>query len=443
MLTYTVRPELEHFDTNTGRWFVTHPEELIATFFLPLPEPLNIPNDCPIRTFLVINRPESQRLATAESTITWFIEPYEPPQNQSGTPEPTTFAINLSNKHLLSSSLMFHTVVGDVAAHNGLDVALMVAAEASRPGITPSEIAALSIVDYKRSMPSAPLYAGIGRVTVVEAAVPLRIVGNIDGLKGVDIGLADLASRAPQFPSDWNPLLLNSITPPTSDQISQRINDALDTALDDIQSIARSYYLITKQPIQLLTRERLPITVPTSIRQYQAFAQKKQGNDVHHFHPIFRVHANLWPVLSTPKPDQTTPQLLHAARYQANGQAFSGGLELQRRARVALHREGDTQLAALLAGVCAETLFDELLLHLQWEDAHTPEAAAAVWTTYGGLDRRVRTLYAPLLGRSWDMTGAGAGGAWAKDTAEVRHRVAHSGYTPTRAEAAKPGCAVI
>ena len=147
---------------------------------------------------------------------------------------------------------------------------------------------------------------------------------------------------------------------------------------------------------------------------------------------------NLWGVLRPSDLGRDDLGRVSLARSRIDGNAaFAAHLDLFREADVAFRRNGDTRLASLLFGLAAESLFDDLLLHLQWEQKLTPEEASALWAE--GLDTRVKKMYAERLGGDWGLGGKGAIGSWSRDVAELRHRVAHGGYEPSREEAEASG----
>ncbi len=56
-------------DTDQGSWLIVHLEELICTFFLPLPEPLGFPPDQVLQTFLRMTTNTIELLKTSPVPI--------------------------------------------------------------------------------------------------------------------------------------------------------------------------------------------------------------------------------------------------------------------------------------------------------------------------------------------------------------------------------------
>src|SRR5699024_10702366 len=92
-----------------------------------------------------------------------------------------------------------------------------------------------------------------------------------------------------------------------------------------------------------------------------------------------------------------------------------------------------TRIAAMLTGIAAETLLDELLLSLMWEERITPEKAAERWG--GTITSRVKKEFQNRLGGRWNLKSAGEVKNWGNDIAYLRNRVAHSAYVPSFEEA--------
>lgn len=103
-------------------------------------------------------------------------------------------------------------------------------------------------------------------------------------------------------------------------------------------------------------------------------------------------------------------------------------------ARLALENAGDYQNCIVQCQIAIEVLFDTLLQLLLWEEGVAPRDAANELYREG-LEKRVRSQFPPRLGGDWNSKGRGVVARWAQQVAQLRHRVVHTGYRPTRDEA--------
>lgn len=102
-----------------------------------------------------------------------------------------------------------------------------------------------------------------------------------------------------------------------------------------------------------------------------------------------------------------------------------------RRAHEVLGEEGQ---AVILANTSIEVMLDVILALLMWEGGLDVQEAAPAFEE-GKVLRRVTRELAPRLGGDWS-TDRGIVGAWFRSAYRLRHRVVHSGYSPSPSEAA-------
>ncbi|MBT3155531.1 hypothetical protein HTV45_32625 [Streptomyces sp. CHD11] len=103
-------------------------------------------------------------------------------------------------------------------------------------------------------------------------------------------------------------------------------------------------------------------------------------------------------------------------------------------ARRALNVEGQYGAAVTLSNTASEVLLDSLLASLMWESGKESAAVADVFAE-GRLAKRVKSQFSELLGGVWVLDGTGPVAEWFHKCYRVRHRVVHSGYSPSRLEA--------
>lgn len=257
-------------------------------------------------------------------------------------------------------------------------------------------------------------------VTVAECAVPLQIVTQIPC--HMDHGMPDSIPTAGQPRKAWEWRFDNEAS---EQELQLRRTQALDRSVEAIRRLQRSYHAWCRAPIRLATLERLNFAIPvvlcTRADQGHTTPERLRSLQVTRFHPD-----------TLPRIDPLPTSALYPSANHSYG-PFSTHLDLHREARVALQRDGDTRLSALLSGICAETLLDEMILHLMWEDGRTPEFAAQEWAD--GLTTRVSRELPKRLGGPWDLTKGNPAAAWSRHVAGLRNRVAHTGYQPTPDEA--------
>jgi hypothetical protein len=426
-----------HDELDQGQWLIIQPREIVATFFLALPEPLAFPQGRASQTLLPIGVRQLEILLSSE--LSFGLRRLDEKAPASGDPQssqsqsshvryPVDLRVmrNLSNKAILSSSALPYQVTAGPWSR-AYQASMFVQSVASE-GMVDRSIQ-LSLLKHPPQIPQelANIAAeqGIGEVTVIEIAVHLRLLGRLPPLP--DLMQKPMEGPTAGYTPDVWPYVVSEDEDVPLEVVSERLQRALDVAIDDIRSIQKAYHAITRHPINLLTRERLPSHVPFTLRRLEDIGfpgRSTQG--------LLEANRNLWALLRPPSLTGTQLESLSYARVQVEKGAFSAYLDLDREADVSFRRQGDYRLAALLAGVASESLLDDLLMHLMWEEAMTPEEAAGQWTE--GLDGRVKRLYASRIGGRWDLSGSSPIAEWSKKVAELRNRVVHGAYVPTFAE---------
>lgn len=431
-------------DTDDGQWKIVHPGELIATFVLPLPDPIALQDGTVLPTYRRMER------ATVQVLEPWLNELWlqaldgsamVPCSMMGHSRGNESAAVNWSNKCGLVTSIQFHQTSSDARLRLGLEPAMRLAEVISGPRLTTEEKAnaldKLSVGSYLET--SGLREMGLGAVTVAECYVGLRIIADLPKLEspltqGIPpeppFGPLEADRVYPHETAMWQWRLFPSGSAPDSELVERRMRNALEIVLTELRSIQRAVQALRRTPTMITTLERLPFVVPVVLRLAGDI-----GDDAKP--PLAVLLAtrpdNIAPLLP---PDSLTDQgmrALNKARQRVHGGAFAAHLDVHREAHIALDRLGDHRLAALLFGIAAESLFDELILHLMWEEGLTPEHVAQNWVD--GLDSRVRRELPNRLGGPWDLTRRDPIGAWAQDVASLRHRVAHAAYTPTEEEA--------
>ena len=218
--------------------------------------------------------------------------------------------------------------------------------------------------------------------------------------------------------------------------------DPLNRCLRLIDDCVRAYRLAAEAPYGRLRYECLTL----SALAYRGFAPlvKDAGLDgisVNLDQAIWgQEHLILLDHLNTPDPP-LGPTLHGAleerfARYMADIRSdspFVGWLEHLAEARIALHLRGEYGAAVVLAHTASEVLVDALLSVMLWEEGADPTTAALSFRD----DRAVKRIMANFpsrLGGSWNLSGDGPVARWYRGSAQLRNRIVHAGYSPSRVE---------
>ncbi|WP_146044444.1 hypothetical protein [Amycolatopsis sp. BJA-103] len=428
-----------------GVWLVSNERQIIATFYLPLPEPLALASGTQIPTYLRFYRDSIEILNNANIDLLFQSLEISPGMAILETAEQRRLhrsshgRENWSNKAWLSSSILIHQVASDLIARTGLD-AVAAAAEATSSGKFNIDEVELSTIRPLSSELRAHLAdaakIGVGTITVAEIAVPTRIIGGQLEFENMVSSEPHIhGSEDPNTQSDtWDFIDGRSISA-QDPKLAHRLYSALAVAVKDLRDLQKAYHAVMRAPISLVARERLPQVLPVILRQHQDI-----GNPTNSTKTLIEVNRNLWPLILPPLMKEEKLKSLNHARSKVNSGAFSAYLDLHREADAALYRQGDTRLGSLLWALSAESLLDELLLHSKWEEKMTPEEAANSWIN--GLDTRIKREYSSRFGGSWDTSKPGPIRAWSTRVADLRNRIVHGAYIPTALEAQLAGEAV-
>lgn len=422
----------------SGPWVVAHPDELVGSFLIQLPDRLDLPDGATLPTL------EALTPATLGPLAPWTDNLFAYSAD-GGTLVPLTTIVgdgkltNYSNVVLQTVSMQIHQVTSDAALRFQLEPSMRLAHTiGGKPRTLDAEQQRLA---HPLPVPD-DVWAEVAattadRITLVECAVGLRLVGappaSDDLRPRIDaeptlLGPAEYEHVHPGLPSAWRWHFVELIDPAI---LQRRLDEALDYCLAELRLLQRSLHAHRRVPLQLVTTELLPALVPVVLCPLGWIGKPDPPLQTHFV--VVRPAADTLPPPRAYSPwdledlTRVRGDLLHAP--------FTVHLDLHREACVAIQRQGNARLGALLAGMAAESLLDELLLHLMWEERRTPEGAAAQWRD--GLVTRVDKEIAPRLGGPWDLTGSSPPGHWFQRVADLRNRVAHTGYTPDMDEASE------
>jgi hypothetical protein len=237
--------------------------------------------------------------------------------------------------------------------------------------------------------------------------------------------------RGPQFASYRT--VVEAVTPfrwgPDKDKSQDELTAAFDRCESNLAELVDAYRSYKHSYIQPLRRELLPLAVPFVTRDIL----REDSWDEHISY--FLLHLSL-PVGEELLDLSQMQKVLLTHTLRMRGNPFVTYSLRSTEASSALSRYGNAADAVIRAQMSFEVLIDGLLACMLWEEGVDPIDAAQRFFVEG-LTKRVRTHYAPRLGGNWSTEGGGPMAQWSENVHQLRGRVVHANYVPTRVEAGR------
>lgn len=222
-----------------------------------------------------------------------------------------------------------------------------------------------------------------------------------------------------------------------ADRNDEAIDGALDEAVEFVADVQRAYCALSTDPVPIMTRARLPLIVPYSVRTGIPGVHPNDwpdGPELDFVMPRPPRRSEHKPAPSNESPAQWTLSQLSDAMPPVLQSPFRHVHESWRNANVAL-RQGDYAVAAILTGVTCEQTIRALVLCLLWEEEADPAEACQALYENNGNTRNARALLGQVIGQ---LSVCAADEAAARDLAsgvlDLRNRVLHRAHRPTQNE---------
>lgn len=246
-------------------------------------------------------------------------------------------------------------------------------------------------------------------------------------LPGLEVGSG--WSPTPRVPSTVMEIV--SVFGPGIEPTESEISDAFDTGMGLIRSVLNAYIVVTKDPIRIPARESLPPVIP--------MVRRTASLDDDGFPGLLGAFlASSGSLRPTVMPDVSTEDWVQVKSLFRGDDPYPFATYLATRAAAirSFERDGDYRNAILSAATACEVLLDDVLLHLFWQEALTPEQAARFFSDARvSVLKRSQTHLAPRLGGSWGALQDGPIRDWKENVANPRHRVVHGGFDPQWSDA--------
>lgn len=216
---------------------------------------------------------------------------------------------------------------------------------------------------------------------------------------------------------------------------NETLSEALGYSLEQIRGLQKMYHMVSYVPVTLITKELLPMAIPVVVR----------GFDDQNLHPTEVTRSFLYIVnrRSMDKPrfskqwelsKETLDQLTDNERLWPG--PFAPYLDFTREAAIAV-RNGNWLVASVLTGAAAEAFLRELHATLMWDEGLEPKDAADEIKKARLITYLVSSRFHSRLGGIWKLKGEGPIADWRRDVADLRNRVIHTGYEPDETDVYK------
>lgn len=216
----------------------------------------------------------------------------------------------------------------------------------------------------------------------------------------------------------------------------EMLSDLFNDAIASIRRFLKAYHIVTQHTVELATRQNTVPFIP-----YSAEDIDDKGQSINE-------RASLQTgmlIVHPPKTGSTVETSISTELL--NDIAFTSSTYLDntldqfyniRREAFIAYNKGNSIVASLLLGVAAETMLDELLLMLLWEEGVLPKDAYDLLkdeTSDTTFKRIESDLYSERLGGEWSSLKKGTVvRKWRYKILELRNKIAHIGYEPTQEE---------
>jgi len=206
------------------------------------------------------------------------------------------------------------------------------------------------------------------------------------------------------------------------------LSDAFDLAIRTIRQYQRANYLVKRIPMRLVARQNMPFAIPYGSHRIDTETTDSSSLELNM--GIFLTNKNIeesevnWG-------DSDEGLLQVAIDHQFDEGFLSGYLDLDREAKVAWYREGNARSAVIFIAAACESLLDDLLKHLLWEDGQRPEDCASLFDKDDKVSKRVKSHFSSRLRGQWSLDSPGPVADWFHNAAELRNRAVHTGYEPS------------
>lgn len=215
------------------------------------------------------------------------------------------------------------------------------------------------------------------------------------------------------------------------------LSDLFNDAIASVRRFLKAYHIVTHHIVELVTRQNTAAYVPYSAEDIDDKGQPIDGRSTLQTGMLI-VHAPATKVGAVDRSisNEELNDIAHVSSTYLDN-TLDQFYNIRREAFIAYDR-GNSVVASLLLGVAAETMLDELLLMILWEEGALPKNVHELWKNESSdttLKRVESDMYSSRLGGEWSSHAKGSViRKWRYKILELRNKVAHIGYEPTQEE---------
>ena len=428
---------------------VSHPRELHATFFLPTIDYIPIDASVQFPGWVCLDTPvaisrikdRTRELVAEKFPTTGDRSPLEDicPADYS------TGDLDYSRLYYLASVVRFAAREGesrdDAARIQSFRTATALIGGHPNKKLRREGQSDLKLLTGSKSKTSGTL--GSGNSTVAVCTIPLRLLGTFSQARTGILAHPDYFNErvyqnsfSPLDLSTWDYVDLTEVhINSDADEIASfgyvadRLVWAMHIAMSEILAIESSVQMRTRHPLEPTTVERLPSAVAVIVHDRLELSQSSFARSL----SINTQQLHHAPLLIDSLDDEEIRHVYYGLRRREDG-LFMSHNDLYRDALVAHYRSGNYRDAVLLYAISLESLIDELIMHLHWEEGLTPEASAARVNERESIIKRVARELS-RIGGQWSVAVDGPIKEWHEKIVLPRNRVVHASYRPTLQEA--------
>lgn len=226
------------------------------------------------------------------------------------------------------------------------------------------------------------------------------------------------------------------VATPVADQSGVELGRAIRRAVHLVRMLQMAAGALLKEPVPLLTLDRLP---PAMAYAYRTLQSEEESPTWPTEMLLVEGSRREFAWLDSPALDADSLRQMTGAIDRTQAGPYARFVDIKREAAV-VHVDGNWTVSALLHAVAAETLLSETARIMMWEEGYEPARCAAKLGTRP-ISSVAKSEFHGRLGGRWSLDMDGPVATWHRDVVKLRNRIVHAAHevSDTDAKAARLG----